>query len=122
MRLRGSAAAFAGASSASPLPDRRFRLSLLLSSCKKKKKQTQITRNYNGINFRETPDRWTEQTNPGFRLGIVLEVVGVEAVPLQEAAALPRRRRRGSARGSRGGRHGEAASGEAEGEGPRVWG
>jgi hypothetical protein len=47
-----------------------------------KQKYTQTTSNRSEINLRETPNRSTEQANHGFRLGIVVELVGVEAAPL----------------------------------------
>ena len=53
--------------------------------------------------------------NPGIRLGIFLEVIRVEAVPLQESPLLPRRlrRRRRRALRSRGGGHRETERREA---------
>jgi len=54
------------------------------------------------------------ETNPWILLCIFLEVIWVEPVALQEAPALPRRRRRG-ARRCRGGCNGKAANGGSNG-------
>ena len=61
------------------------------------------------------------RANPWFLLRFILQVVGVEPVPLQEAPALPRRR--SGARRGRGGCDGETANGGSDGHLlTRVWG